>query len=121
MAGEGAVYLPLIGRILVGAFFVFLSISHAIHWRVRSDDLRARNILMPTLFLWVAIILYFICGFFFIFHFAMPSVVFILAIMLIIRALILGNFWSKKAVDQHTARIQFMTNIALLGAVLMAL
>jgi len=121
MSGEGSVYLPVIGQILLGAFFVFLAVSHAMNWRTRSDNLRQRNVIMPTIVLWIAIILYFIGGLFLIFHLAMCTVVTVLSIVVLIRAVIMGNFWSKKGDEQHTASIQFMTNIALLGALLLTL
>jgi len=121
MSGNDTVFLPMIGRVLLGIFFMYLAVSHAMHWRTRTENLRKKNVLMPTLLLWVGIIVYFLCGFFLIFKFAIGTIVTILAIAVIIRAVILGNFWSKKTEDQLEARLQFMTNIALLGALLMAL
>lgn len=121
MGSEGSVYLPVIGQILLGAFFVFLAVSHAMNWRTRSDSLRQRNVILPTVVLWIAILIYFLGGLFLIFHLAMCTVVTVLSIAVIIRAIIMGNFWSKKGDDQHVASIHFMTNIALLGALLLTL
>lgn len=121
MGGEGSVYLPVIGQILLGAFFIFLAISHAMNWRTRSDHLRERNVILPTLVLWLSILLYFLGGLFLVFHLAMCTVVAVLSIMVIIRAVIMGNFWSSKGDDQHIASLQFMTNMALLGALLLTL
>jgi uncharacterized membrane protein YphA (DoxX/SURF4 family) len=121
MHGDGAVFLPMIGRVLLGFFFVFLAVSHAMNWRIRVDGLRQRNVIMPTLVLWVGIVLYFLGGLCLVFNLFICTFVMILSIMLLIRAVLLGNFWSKTGDEQHLASIDFMTNIALVGALLMAL
>lgn len=121
MHGNGAVFFPVLGRILLGIFFVFLAVHHAMHWRLRADKMRERHIVMPTLVLWVGIILYFIGGLFLIFKLIIGITVIVLSITVLIRAFVMGNFWSKKGDEQHLASLYFMTNIALLGALWMAL
>lgn len=116
-----AVYLPMIGRVLLGLFFIFLAVSHGFNWKVRAQGLRERNVIMPTLVLWIGVIVYFLGGLCLVFSLALSTVVTVLVIAVIIRAIITGNFWSKKGDDMHCASIKFMTNIAIIGALLMAL
>lgn len=118
MHSSDAVFLPIIGQILIGVFFVFLAMSHGTHWRQRVDGLRERQVILPTLLLWISIVLYFLGGLFLIFGVFIPTVVAVLVVVLLIRALLLGNFWSKKGDEQHAAVLHFMTNLALIGALL---
>jgi putative oxidoreductase len=121
-AGTGeSVYLPIIGRGLLALFFIFLGVIHAMHWRIQTEVLRSRNVLMPTLVLWIGIVLYLVCGFFLFFGWAVSTVAVILIIMLLLRAAVMGSFWATHADERRVSLIHFMTNIALIGALLMVI
>lgn len=113
-------YSAVIGRVLVGLFFVWVGVCHARNWQQNVDKMRSQNIFLPTIALWLGVLISVLGGLVVVLGWKMRIAIALLIIMLALIALVGHRFWTMQGEERCLHSRCFMTKIALIGALLMA-
>ena len=113
--------LFLMGRFLFGFFFIFSGITHFTKTKYLAQYAASKKILFPRLSVVVS-------GFFILFGglsillgiYVIYGII-LLSVFLLVTSLFMHNFWAVSKEQKQIERINFMKNMALLGATIMLL
>jgi uncharacterized membrane protein YphA (DoxX/SURF4 family) len=112
--------LFLIGRILFAGFFIFNGINHFMHLKMMSGYSKSKGVPMPSVAVAFTGLLLLIGGFSILLGVHVRIGMTALFVFLIPVTLLMHNFWTVKDPQARmNEMINFMKNMALLGAVLM--
>ena len=112
--------LEIIGRILLGGFFIWSAFGHFIGLKQRAAYARSKNVPLPTTSVAFSGLLFLIGGLGILFGFHVGISAIILAITMVIITFWMHQFWNV-ADPMHKANeeIAFSKNLAIIGALLM--
>ncbi|PIR47035.1 MAG: DoxX family protein [Candidatus Vogelbacteria bacterium CG10_big_fil_rev_8_21_14_0_10_45_14] len=114
--------LFLIGRILFGGYFAYSGINHFIKWDMMRGFTASKGVPQAGPMVAISGILLLVGGLGIVAGVAIPWAVASLAVFLIPTSLLMHAFWKDTDPMQKMAnQINFMKNMALLGAALMLL
>jgi uncharacterized membrane protein YphA (DoxX/SURF4 family) len=116
-------YLFLLGRILYGGFFIQSGINHFRHMKMMAGYAGSKGVPAPKPAVAISGLLVFIGGLSILFGIAPGKVgVTCLVVFLLPVTFMMHNYWVETdPMTQLNQRVNFMKNIALLGAALMLL
>ena len=115
-------YLFYLGRILYGGFFIVQSMNHFMNTQGLADYASSKKVPMPKLAVIFSGILIFLGGLWVLTGAYAKVGLYEIMIFLLPVTFVMHNFWSDTDPGQKMVnKIQFMKNMALLGATLMML
>ena len=115
-------WLLLIGRILYGGFFFLNGINHFAMGQAMTGYAQSKGVPAPALSVYGSGILLLLGGLSVLIGYQVQLGLWLLVIFLIPVSLVMHNFWALKDPQQKMAeQVNFMKNMALLGAALMLL
>jgi len=116
------VYLFILGRILLGGYFIMSGVNHFQHLKHLTGYAQSKGVPMPLTAVWVTGLMMLLGGAGILLGVYVEISILLLSLFLLVTTIMMHQFW--KVTDQ-TARmgeeINFKKNMALLGALLMFL
>ena len=116
------IYLFVLGRILLGGYFIMSGFNHFKNHAALSGYAQSKGVPMAKLSVWVTGLMMLIGGFGILLGAWVNLSIALLALFLLSAAFMMHPYW--KATDEMSRmndRINFMKNLALAGAILMLL
>lgn len=116
------VYLFLLGRVLLGGFFVMSGLNHFKHHTMLTGYAKSKGVMLPGGAVWLTGLMMLLGGLGVLLGVYIQLSVLLLAVFLLVVTFKMHQYW--KVSDQMARmgeEINFKKNIALLGAVLMLL
>ncbi len=115
-------FVFLLGRLMFGSFFVMNGINHFIQKKGLTEYARSKHIPSPEVAVALSGAVLFVSGISIVFGIFIPIALFGLIIFLFITSFTMHAFWKDTDTQtKMTNNINFMKNMALLGACLMML
>ena len=113
-------YLHILGRIIFGGYFIYSGISHFLNSKMMSGYAGSKGVPAPMIAVIGSGILLFLGGLGVLFQVHVRWALLLIAIFLVPVTLMMHNFWADKdPMARMGNRINFLKNVAMLGAVLM--
>ena len=114
--------LLIVGRIILGGFFIYSGVNHFIGFRMMTQYAKMKGVPFPALAQGVTGLMLLLGGLSIMFG-LYPSVGIVLLVAFLVPAsLMMHNFWKLEDPQSRMAdKINFLKNMALLGALLMLL
>lgn len=112
----------LIGRLILGGYFAFNGIMHFVQFKKMAQYAASKNIPLPRIAIFFASLLILFGGLGIIFGVYVTFAIYLLIIFMIPVTLAVHAFWKiSDSYERTVARVQFLKNVALLGAIVMLL
>lgn len=123
MKGSGLMNtLFLIGRIILGGFFIYSGVNHFIGFRMMTQYAKMKGVPFPAIAQGMAGLMLLLGGLSIVFGIYPFVGIFLLVAFLVPVSLMMHNFWKHEDPQLRMAdKTNFMKNMALLGALLMLL
>jgi uncharacterized membrane protein YphA (DoxX/SURF4 family) len=113
--------LFLLGRILVGGFFVYSGIKHFMNLNAMTGYTKAAGVPLPEIAVAGTGLLLFVAGFSFLLGYQ-PLIGIAAAVLFLVPVtLMMHSFWNMEGAARASNLVNFTKNVALLGSVLMFL
>ena len=113
--------LFLLGRILVGGFFVYSGIKHFMNLNAMTGYAKAAGVPLPEIAVAGTGLLLFVAGFSFLLGYQ-PLIGIAAAVLFLVPVtLMMHSFWNMEGAARASNLVNFTKNVALLGSVLMFL
>jgi putative oxidoreductase len=114
--------LLIIGRIILGVFFIYSGVNHFIGFRMMTEYARMKGVPFPAIAQGATGLMLLLGGLSIVFG-LYPSVGIVLLVAFLVPvSLMMHNFWKLEDPQLKMAdRVNFMKNMALVGALLMLL
>jgi uncharacterized membrane protein YphA (DoxX/SURF4 family) len=110
----------LIGRILLGGYFIYSGIGHFMGLTAMAGYAKSKHIPAPTLSVALSGLMLLLGGLSILLNFWMVTGVLILEVFLIVATLTMHQFWTiKDPMARMSETIGFSKNVALIGSLLM--
>lgn len=113
--------IDFLGRLLVGAWFLYFGVANVRNWQPLADQLRQKSIPLPTISIWLGIALQVLCALLLIVGVQRFLAGLLLLIGLIFTTFMLQQFWRAQGEQKSEQLHQFFTNLAIMGALLLAM
>ncbi len=113
--------LPLIGRILIGSYFVFFGVWNIYHCRPLLNILIQKNIPLPFIFLPLGIFWQITAGVMIVFGSSIKIAALSLALFTFIGAGIFHDFWNQKGEHHRLNKNIFITKLTIILGTLLIL
>jgi putative oxidoreductase len=120
MSPEQAQWVGALGRILLGSLFVIGGLHHLPIFGALSSQLAQRGVPLPRLALGLSTVWQIALGVLLMAGLWVPWAALGLIAFTVIASLLLLNFWSMQGEARAGAQNQFLTNIAVIGGLLVA-
>lgn len=115
-------FLFYLGRILYGGYFMFSGYNHLAHFNTMAGYAASKHVPMPKIMVMISGLLIFLGGLWILTGYFVQIGVLELALFLIPVTFKMHDFWNDTDPNQKMSnRVNFMKNMALLGAALMFL
>lgn len=112
--------LFIIGRILLGGFFIYSGVNHFAKLNGMTGYAKAKRLPFPALAVGLSGLMLLVGGLMILFNFHIIIGFWILVIFMVFATLTMHQFWMEKDPAHRQAEsIGFLKNIALIGALLM--
>ncbi len=113
--------LFLIGRIIVGGYYIYNGLNHFLRFAMLSGYAKSKGVPLPEISVAVAGVLLLVAGVTLLLGFYPEIGVVALVLFLIPVSLMMHNFWAVGPDEKAIQMINFTKNMALLGSALMFL
>ncbi len=113
--------LFLIGRIIVGGFYIYNGLNHFLNFTMLSGYAKSKGIPLPEVSVAVAGVLLLVAGITLLLGFYPEIGVLALVLFFIPVSLMMHNFWAVGPDEKAIQMINFTKNMALMGSALMFL
>lgn len=114
--------LFLLGRILYGGFFVLNALNHFTKTGMMAQYAGSKKIPSPKYAVWLSGLFILFGGLGILLGVYVQWAVLLLVVFLVVVSLTMHNFWTvQDPMQKQMEQVQFLKNMALLGAALMAL
>jgi putative oxidoreductase len=120
MSTEVAEVLRVIGRLFLGGLFVAGGIRHFFILPVLTQVMSARGVPSPRLVLVIGSVFQLVAGLLLIFGIWPGAAAFGLVLFTITASVMLLNFWDMEGPARETAMNGFLSNVAIIGGLLLA-
>lgn len=120
MTVELANILLILGRALLGGLFVYGGIGHFFALDPISAVIAARGVPMPRLVLIVGSLFQIALGLLLVLGIAVPLAAAGLIVFTVVASIIMLDFWNKAEPERLGLRNAFLSNIAIIGGLLVA-
>ena len=120
MSTESADLLRVIGRLFLGGLFVAGGIRHFFILPLLTQIMSARGVPAPRLVLVVGSIFQFVAGLLLIFGIWTMAASLGLVLFTIVASIMFLNFWDVEGPARETAMTGFLSNVAIVGGLLLA-
>ncbi len=114
-------YLFLLGRILFGGYFVLSGYNHFKNLKGLTSYAQSKGVPMPKVAVVFTGFMMFVGGFGVLSGAYIELSVLLLALFLLVTTMQMHQYWKAGEAEKMPEKINFMKNMALLGAVLMLL
>lgn len=111
----------LIGRILIGGFFLMMGMNHFFKNKMMSGYAQSKGVPFPKLSVIITGILLLLGGLSFLLGVYPYIGVLLITIFLVPTLFLMHNFWTLEGEEKMNEMMNFMKLVALLGAILMFL
>jgi putative oxidoreductase len=115
---KGLVILPLLGRLMIAAIFIFSGITKATAFAGTAGYIASKGLPVPDILAGLTIALEVGGGILIVFGFFTRWVALLFAIFCVATAVIFHNFWGVPPEQMSLQRTQFLKNIAIAGGFL---
>lgn len=113
-------FLLVLGRVLLGGFFVYAGVHHFFIMPPLTAMISARGIPCPRLVLIVGSAFQIVAGTLFVLNIGTATAAFGLIVFTIAASVMLLNFWDMDEPMWQTAKTAWQTNTAIVGGLLIA-
>jgi putative oxidoreductase len=120
MSNDMAVVAVALGRILLGALFVIGGIPHFSALEPLTQVLKARGLPAPRLCLIVGTVFQIVAGALLMFGQFVPFAALGLIVFTLVSSVLMVNFWSLTGEARQKMKNIFMSNLAIVGGLLIA-
>lgn len=120
MSAEQAHWLEILARVLLGSLFVIGGLHHLPTFGALSGQLAQRGVPLPRLALGLSTAWQIAFGALLMAGLWVPWAAAGLIVFTVIASLLLLNFWSMEGHARDGAMNQFLTNVAVIGGLLLA-
>lgn len=120
MNSDMAVVAVALGRVLLGALFVIGGIPHFFHLDPLTEALRKRGLPAPRLGLIVGSVFQIVAGLLLIFGQFVQFAALGLVVFTLVASVLMVNFWSLTGEAREKMQNIFMSNLAIIGGLLIA-
>ena len=114
-------YTVLFARLLIAAYFIVAGFVYARDWQVYVEKLRSAKVLLPTLSLWILILIYIVGGVVMIIGYEVEVVAGLFIASLLLANALHRRFWAHKGEERRQQLKAFMYNLALVGAAMLVM
>lgn len=114
-------FLPLFGRLLMSALFLYGAYWHIANWQIALQKTAATGVSYPSFILVAATILLFAGALSLLLGYKMKVGVTLLLIEIIPTAFLFHRFWTLHGLEMQISLIAFLTKMALSGGLLFLL
>jgi uncharacterized membrane protein YphA (DoxX/SURF4 family) len=115
-------YLFILGRILLGGYFVMSGINHFRHLTSMTGYAHSKNVPMPKQAVMLTGLMLLLGGLGILFWSYVTYAVYILILFLLVVSFKMHQFWKiQDPMQKMSEQVNFMKNLALLGALLLFL
>lgn len=120
MSNDMAVVAIALGRVLLGGLFVIGGIPHFSALEPLTQVLKARGVPAPRLSLIVGSVFQIVAGALLMFGQFVQFAALGLIVFTLVASVLMVNFWSLSGDARHTMKNTFMSNMAIVGGLLIA-
>ena len=120
MSPEHSQWVEVLGRLLLGSLFVIGGLHHLPIFGALSGQLAQRGVPLPRLALGLSTAWQIVLGVLLMAGLWVPWAALGLIVFTVIASLLLLNFWAMEGHARAEAQNQFLTNIAVIGGLLLA-
>ena len=120
MSPEQAQWVEALARILLGSLFVIGGLHHLPIFGALSGQLAQRGVPLPRLALGLSTAWQIVLGVLLMAGLWVPWAALGLIVFTVVASLLLLNFWSMEGHARDGAMNQFLTNVAVIGGLLLA-
>jgi len=113
--------LFLIGRVLVGTFYIMNGINHFTKSRTMAGYAKSKKVPFPEFFVFLTGLMLILGGASLLLGYYPILGIALIVVFLVITSLFMHNFWAVPQEQRMSEMINFMKNIALAGSTLMFL
>lgn len=120
MSNDMAVIAVALGRVLLGSLFVVGGVPHFFALEPLSQALKARGVPAPRFCLIAGSVFQIVAGTLLIFGLFVQFAALGLVVFTLVASVLMVNFWSKTGEARGAMRNIFMSNLAIVGGLLIA-
>lgn len=114
-------FFLFIARLLLASYFLFASYQAMRNWRIKVAHMKQAKVPVPTLSLLLGLLFKVFASILLIIGEFVQFAAVILMALMIIDTVACQRFWKKSDQDKSSSIQQFMTNLALIGAMILLL
>ena len=115
------IYLIVLGRVLLGGYFIMSGYNHFQHLQMLTGYAQSKGVPMPKESVILTGLMLVLGGLGILLGFYIGFSIFLLALFLFVTTFTMHQFWKITDQSRMGEQINFMKNMALLGALLMLL
>jgi putative oxidoreductase len=116
------IYLFLLGRILLGGYFIMSGYNHFAHLKMLSGYAQSKGVPMPSVAVWLTGLMMVLGGLGILLGVYIELSILLLAVFLFVTTLMMHQYWKvTEPMARMSEEINFKKNMALLGALLIML
>lgn len=112
-------YSIYFARFLIAAYFVVAGFLYARDWQVHVEELRSLKILLPTISLWMLVLIYIVGGIALFFGIALKLTACLFIVVIMLANALHRRFWCLNGIARRQQLQAFMLNLALIGALIL--
>ena len=120
MTAEFADWTIVLGRFMLGAFFAYGGITHFLALDPITQAMADRGVPQPRLVLIAGSLFQIVFGLLLAFGIAVPVSAIALIAFTVVASLMLVDFWNKQEPARMALRNVFLSNLAIIGGLLVA-
>ena len=120
MTAEFADWTIVLGRFVLGAFFAYGGVTHFLALDPITQAMAARGVPQPRLVLIAGSLFQIVFGLLLAFGIAVPVSAIALIAFTVVASLMLVDFWNKQEPARMALRNVFLSNLAIIGGLLIA-
>ncbi|MFZ1019541.1 MAG: DoxX family membrane protein [Minisyncoccia bacterium] len=115
-------YLFILGRIILGGYFIMSGVNHFRHLKMLAGYAESKKVPMASTAVWFTGLMMLLGGLGILLGVWIEFSVLLLSVFLLVTTLMMHQYWTvSEPGAKMSEQINFMKNMALLGAVLMLL
>ena len=120
MTAEFADWTIVLGRFVLGAFFAYGGFTHFLALDPITQAMAARGVPQPRLVLIAGALFQIVFGLLLAFGIAVPVAAIALIVFTAVASLMLVDFWNRQGPERMALRNVFLSNLAIIGGLLIA-
>ncbi len=118
---SGMAFFFFLARLLLAGYFLYMAYESIKNWQTHVDTMKACNVPLPMIGLLVGILVQILASILLVVGQFLTVAALFLIVYLLIHNLTCNRFWKREGEIKYISRQLFITNFALMGAMLLIL